>query len=393
MDALPTDPQLGPLDLLVIQPTPFCNIDCSYCYLPDRQSKKQITRDVLEAIFERAFASGLVEHPFTVVWHAGEPCVLPPRFYKEAIAILERHNTLGVRVDHSFQTNGTLIDAEWCAFIKSHNVRIGVSVDGPAFLHDRFRRTRGGKGTHTRVIQGMELLRSEGIPFHVITVLTGASLDYPDELYEFYRQYGISSVGFNVEEIEGPHRHSSLEGSATYERVVRFFARFYDLARGDWPLHVRELHGATATIFGAGEEMPARSHEIAPLAIISVDCEGRFSSFSPELLGLKSEQYGDFEFGRVQTDSFRAAARTEKFRDPGRHRRGRGTVPPDLSVFPVLRRRRSGQQILRERLVQLDGNDVLPLEQAGRDRRRAGQARERRSGSAGSRRNAFTALR
>ena len=137
---------------------------------------------------------------------------------QEAIAILERHNTLGVRVDHSFQTNGTLIDAEWCAFIKSHNVRIGVSVDGPAFLHDRFRRTRGGKGTHTRVIQGMELLRSEGIPFHVITVLTGASLDYPDELYEFYRQYGISSVGFNVEEIEGPHRHSSLEGSATYER-------------------------------------------------------------------------------------------------------------------------------------------------------------------------------
>jgi uncharacterized protein len=77
---------------------------------------------------------------------------------------------------------------------------------------------------------------------------------------------------------------------------------------------VRELHGATATIFGAGEGMPIRSHEIAPLAIISVDCEGRFSSFSPELLGLKSEQYGDFEFGRVQTDSFRAAAQTDKFR-------------------------------------------------------------------------------
>lgn len=314
MDALPTDPELGPLDLLVIQPTPFCNIDCSYCYLPDRQSKKQIARDVLEAIFERTFASGLVEHPFTVVWHAGEPCVLPPRFYEEAIGILERHNTLGVRVDHSFQTNGTLIDADWCAFIKSHNVRIGVSVDGPAFLHDRFRRTRRGHGTHARVVAGMELLRREGIPFHVITVLTGASLDYPDELYEFYRRHGISSVGFNVEEIEGPHRHSSLEGSATYERVVRFFDRFCDLASGDWPLHVRELHGATATIFGAGEGMPARSHEIAPLAIISVDCEGRYSSFSPELLGLKSEQYGDFAFGRVQTDSFRAAAQTAKFR-------------------------------------------------------------------------------
>ncbi len=155
MDAFPTEPELGPLDLLVIQPTPFCNIDCSYCYLPDRQSKKQIAGDVLDTIFERVFASDLVTHPFTVVWHAGEPCVLPPRFYEEAIALLERHNTLGVRVDHSFQTNGTLIDGDWCTFIKSHNVRIGVSVDGPAFLHDRFRRTRGGRGTHARVVEGI----------------------------------------------------------------------------------------------------------------------------------------------------------------------------------------------------------------------------------------------
>jgi uncharacterized protein len=314
MHASPTDPDCGPLDLLVIQPTPFCNIDCSYCYLPDRQSKKQISRDVLEALFERVFTSGLVERPFTIVWHAGEPLVLPPRFYEEAIAILTRHNRSGFRVEHSFQTNGTLIDADWCAFIKANDVRIGVSVDGPAFLHDRYRRTRRGKGTHTRVVEGMELLREQEIPFHVITVLTGESLDYPDELYEFYRRYGVRSVGFNVEEIEGPHQHSSLEGSATYERVVRFFNRFFDLAKGKWPLHVREFEGALGAIFGAGDATSLRSHEIMPLAIISVDCEGRFSSFSPELLGLKSENYGDFEFGRVQTDTFRAAAQTAKFR-------------------------------------------------------------------------------
>jgi uncharacterized protein len=314
MDATPTELDCGPLDLLVIQPTPFCNIDCSYCYLPDRQSKKQISRDVLEAIFERVFASGLVERHFTIVWHAGEPCVLPPRFYEEAFAILARHNRAGVHVEHSFQTNGTLIDADWCAFIKANDVRIGVSVDGPAFLHDRYRRTRRGKGTHARVVEGMKLLRSEGIPFHVITVLTGESLDYPDELYEFYRQQGISSVGFNVEEIEGPHQHSSLEGSATYERVVRFFNRFFDLAKGESPLHVRELEGALGTIFGASDALSIRSHEIIPLAIISVDCEGRFSSFSPELLGLKSEQYGDFEFGRVQSDRIQDVAGTAKFR-------------------------------------------------------------------------------
>src|SRR5262245_17837372 len=143
----------GPLELLVLQPTPFCNINCSYCYLPDRQSKRRMSPGTLEQVFRWVFASGLARQPFVLLWHAGEPLVLPVSFYEEAADLLRRHNASQLPVLQSFQTNATLIDAGWCAFFKRPDVHLGVSVDGPAFLHDRHRRTRQGSGTLERVLR------------------------------------------------------------------------------------------------------------------------------------------------------------------------------------------------------------------------------------------------
>src|SRR5262249_49227143 len=208
---------LGPLELLVTQPPPFCNIDCSYCSLPDRLSTKRSPPHILERVFERVFDSGLADRAFTVVWHAGEPLVLPTSFYARAFDLLDRHNRGRIAVDHSFQTNATLIDPAWCDFIRANDLRIGVSVDGPTILHAARRRTRSGQGTHRRVVEGIERLNWNGISFHVITVLTHDSLDYPDEIYDFYLRHGIRNIGFNVEEIEGPHRGSSLQAENARE--------------------------------------------------------------------------------------------------------------------------------------------------------------------------------
>lgn len=296
--------ETGPLDLLIIQPTPFCNLDCSYCYLPDRQSKKRISTAVLERVFSEVFASGLVRGPFTVVWHAGEPLVLSPSFYKEAMSIIARFNLNNVPISHSFQTNGTLIDDAWCDFILEYGLRIGVSVDGPRFLHDRFRKTRSGEGTLDRVLTGMRRLRERQIPFHVISVLTRSSLDYPDELFEFYVNEGVTQVGFNVEEIEGPNLSSSLNTPYIREAVARFFSRFYDLAeRANPPLRVREFAGAHAALTCPSDVPRGADQQTMPFAILSIDCEGNFSTFSPELLGLPSQHYGSFALGNLMIDS------------------------------------------------------------------------------------------
>jgi uncharacterized protein len=304
----------GTIDLLIIQPTPFCNLDCDYCYLPFRQSKQRISREVLEEIFRRVFESSAVGTRFTVVWHAGEPLVMPISFYREAIEIIARNNSRGVFVDHSFQTNGTLITTGWCEFIQEHRLRIGVSVDGPEFLHDRHRKTRSGRGTWSKVMKGIGALNEHRIPFHVITVLTADSLDYPDEMFSFYKEYGIRQIGFNVEEIEGFNRASSLQSEGVCERFSAFMSRFYDLVENSSEqFAVREFQSATSAIMSGGFTAETQMQETTPFAIISVDCLGNFSTFSPELLGLTSPEYKNFTFGNVMTDSFDSILAKPKF--------------------------------------------------------------------------------
>jgi uncharacterized protein len=307
----------GPLELLVLQPTPFCNLDCTYCYLPDRDSKRRMSDATLNRVFQFVFSSGIVEQGFTVVWHAGEPMVLPVGYYERAIEIAGEHNPAGVQVRHSFQTNGVLIDDAWCDFFRKHQVNVGVSVDGPAFLHDRNRKTRKGAATQHRVMKGIRKLQSREVPFHVISVLTGESLDYADELYDFYVENEIREVAFNVEEVEGPHATSSLGVIGVEDRFRRFIGRFFDLvARDESAVSVREFDSMVPMILANGSESDfPPTQENAPCAILSVDCEGNFTTYSPELLGLKSSHYGDFAIGNVNTDTLASAINGEKFRN------------------------------------------------------------------------------
>ena len=305
--------QVGPLELLVIQPTPFCNLDCSYCYLPDRSNKRKMTLETLEKAFNWVFSSGLVRQPFTLLWHAGEPMVLPATFYEQATVLLERCNVSGFEVTQSFQTNATLVNDAWCEFIRRRGVQVGVSVDGPDFLNDRHRVTRQGGGTLDRVLRGMQLLRDYEIFFDVITVLTSTSLDYPDELFDFYMEHGVTSVAFNVEEIEGPHVTSSLSGSGVESRFRRFYSRFMDLAlAADPPLRVREFDSAHNSVsYRQPPEM--RTQECRPFAILNVDYEGNFSTYSPELLGLSSPRHGSFALGNVARASLESVLTMPRF--------------------------------------------------------------------------------
>ena len=97
------------IQLLVVQPTPFCNIDCRYCYLPDRTNKAVVAEATLANLFSQVFASGWVRDGVSVVWHAGEPMVLPVDFYRRAFRLIDGLKPSALSLTHSFQTNGTLI--------------------------------------------------------------------------------------------------------------------------------------------------------------------------------------------------------------------------------------------------------------------------------------------
>ena len=301
------------LKLLVLQPTPFCNLNCDYCYLPDRAAKRSLSLDLLERIFHNLFASNLIETQFTVVWHAGEPLVMPVSFYEQAFQKIRALNVKGYHIVHSMQTNGTLINQEWCDFIKRYKVHIGVSIDGPAFIHDAHRKTRAGKGTHAAVMRGMALLQSNNIEFHVIAVITQQSLNFPDEIFYFFMKNSVKRVGFNIEEIEGVNTSSSLKKIGSEKRYQKFMRRIYDLTKNTpHSFVVREFEHILDFI--VQEPNIIQSEQTVPFVILSIDCDGNFTTFSPEFLGLKSSVYGDFVLGNVWNDTFESVYTSQKFR-------------------------------------------------------------------------------
>ena len=308
---------IGPVKLVVIQPTPFCNLDCDYCYLPDRQLKARLSLDLLDPIFKNLFQSNLIDQEFTVVWHAGEPLTMPIAFYESAfqkIAQLNQDsNKNRCQISHAIQTNGTLINQAWCDLIKRYRVQVGVSLDGPAFIHDAHRKTRKGLGTHASTMRGISLLKANKIDFHVIAVLTQDSLDFPEEIFNFFLEHEIRQVGFNIDEQEGANLSSSFERVGVEEQYRVFMKRFYYLVKStNGYLKVREFENLENFIcYGMPNGFKG---QFIPFTIITIDYQGNFSTFSPELLSMSSPIYGNFILGNVLHNSFESACETDKFK-------------------------------------------------------------------------------
>jgi uncharacterized protein len=293
------NPKDGALELLVVQATPFCNLDCSYCYLPNRSSTARMTEATLERLFESVFSSQFASDQLTVLWHAGEPLVAGIDYYCRAFALIERLNRRHVHVTHRIQTNGTLIDQNWVDFFLQHDVKVGISLDGPPRLHDRHRQTRRKGGTFERVMQSVHSMQENGCPFHAITVLTRDSLSSAHELFRFYLDNKISQVAFNLEEVQGVHLRSSLQGEEVAEKVKAFFRAFFGLVEAHpGQLNVREF----AAIFDTIAELHSSTRcnpQTEPMHIVTVGVNGELSTFSPELIGFRSDRYATFAFSNV----------------------------------------------------------------------------------------------
>jgi uncharacterized protein len=292
------------IQLLIVQPTPFCNIDCRYCYLPDRTSKAVVSDETLHNLFSQIFSAGWADGALSVVWHAGEPMVLPIAFYRRVFRLIDELKPPGLDLSQAFQTNGTLINDEWCRFFAEEQINIGVSIDGPKRLHDRNRVTRSGRGTFDKAIAGIRALQRHNIPFHVISVLSAESLAAPREMFDFYVDEGIEHVCFNVEESEGTYVSESFAAAGIEDAYYRFLSEFWRLSAANPGkiASIREIDQATDHVL-----RPAQTglfnQLTEPFAVTSMDCRGNLATFSPELLGQTNPDYGDYIIGNVNRDS------------------------------------------------------------------------------------------
>lgn len=288
---------------VVVQPTPFCNIACRYCYLPDRDSTARMSIDTVRATFEAVFSSGWSLPDLTVIWHAGEPLVVPVSWYQEAFELIDALRPEGIRVRHAFQTNGTLITPDWCALFRRWEVGVGVSIDGPRDIHDANRVTRKGQGTFDKTLAGIACLQRENVPFHVISVLSGPSLADPEAMLAFYVENGIADICFNVEESEGDHVSSLLSERSAESRFSEFLTRFWHQSRHDESVRfLREIDSMIERIMDPTHAC-IENAQVQPFGMVNVDCKGNVSSFSPELLGMKNAEYENFIVGNIHHHS------------------------------------------------------------------------------------------
>jgi uncharacterized protein len=240
------------IQTLVLQPTPFCNIYRKYCYLQQRNDPSKMSLDTVKTSFEKVFDSPFAGEQITVIWHAGEPLVMPISYYEGAFKLIEELGPASVQIRHSFQTNGTLVTKEWCDLIRRWHVGAGDGIDGPRHMHDANRVTREGKGTFERAIRGARLMKRESIPFHVISVLSKEGLEHAEELHAFYLKEGIEDVCFNVEESEGTHVSElmTLSQDSMQVKFHAFLHRCWTISRSKPGIrYIREIDGLIPRIF------------------------------------------------------------------------------------------------------------------------------------------------
>jgi uncharacterized protein len=285
---------------LIVQATAFCNLDCSYCYLPHRSKKGHFDLSLIPYLFSNIIKSEMLDHKILWDWHAGEPMVLGYKYFESAQKKINEYKPIALEVSIGMQTNATLVNANWVSFFSTNNYRIGVSIDGPEFIHDHNRKYRSGKGSFFDTMRGTDLLRASNVPFYLICVLSKFSLQYPDEMFYFFKSSGAMGVAFNIEEIEGINTQSSLVGPEAEVQFEKFFDVFFSLyLQHNKPFRIRELEKIEEVVSSAEGYVNGTS---IPFAILTIASNGDFSTFSPELLSMKSEKYGSFIYGNIKDD-------------------------------------------------------------------------------------------
>jgi uncharacterized protein len=178
-----------------------CNIDCTYCFFLSKEAlypndKSRMSQATLETYLRQLLESHRTPN-ITVAWQGGEPTLMKLEFFKRSIELVEKYRQPGQVVQHTFQTNGLLIDDDWCLFFKEHNFLVGLSVDGPRELHDTYRLDRRGKGTFHLVMRGWQYLKKHGVDFNILCTVNAANEKHGRDVYRFFRdELGAKWVQF-----------------------------------------------------------------------------------------------------------------------------------------------------------------------------------------------------
>ena len=177
---------------LLAKPTgAICNLDCTYCFFLSKDAlypgeSMRMSSETLETYLGQLFESQ-PDGPVSVAWQGGEPTLMGLDFYQRVIELIHQFARPTQIIEHTMQTNGTLLNDEWAKFLKQHSVLVGLSIDGPQEMHDKYRVWKDGRGSFDEVVRAWELLKRYQVDTNILCSLSAANADEPLAVYRFFR--------------------------------------------------------------------------------------------------------------------------------------------------------------------------------------------------------------
>jgi uncharacterized protein len=179
----------------------ICNLDCHYCYYLKKKHlyPKVESFRMPDDVLEEYIVQHIEASPETVIrfsWHGGEPTLLGLDYFRKIVAIQRKHQPPNQHITNGIQTNGTLLDEDWCQFFSTENFAVGLSLDGPKEIHDQYRITKDQKHTHKQVMRGLNLLQKHRVYTDILCVVNAFTVQYPLQVYRFFKQINAQYVNF-----------------------------------------------------------------------------------------------------------------------------------------------------------------------------------------------------
>ncbi len=215
-----------------------CNLDCAYCFFRKKEalypgSDFRMSDEVMEAYVRQTIEAHRTP-AVTLAWQGGEPTLMGLDFFRRAVEVAGRCRRPGLTVEHTLQTNGVLLDEEWCAFLRDHGFLVGLSLDGPRYLHDVYRRDRAGGSVFDRAVRAARLMQEHGVEFNVLCTVNAANSRHPLEVYRFFRDELRATHLQFIPIVERASEAGLQEGEALTDRSVeprrwgRFLIEIFD---------------------------------------------------------------------------------------------------------------------------------------------------------------------
>jgi uncharacterized protein len=240
-----------PFTLLIKPSGSDCNIDCAYCFYKGRDAsvgtgRQRMSGEVLETLVRDYMKLGFPVVGFA--WQGGEPTLMGVDFFAKAVELQKKYGTSGQQVSNTLQTNGALLDDNWCRFFHDNKFLLGISIDGPKQFHDRYRVDHSGAGTFERVMRGIQACKRHQVEFSALVLLNNVNVEQPQELFDFLVENELTYIQFIPCVERDRVTNKPADFSVTPKQYGDFLCSLFDLWYNYGPerLNIREFDSLLA---------------------------------------------------------------------------------------------------------------------------------------------------